>query len=150
MRKLLAIISFALVVLAAQAEIKTVTYKGLVYAVDTENQVAQLSRQPNVIKGDLVIPEFIRYKNKATGKYVLCTVISIAPYALAGQKGLKSVSIPASVEDIGDYAFANCKKLRLARFGSSLGARASRENWFAGTKKLEIESVLMPGESISL
>ena len=148
LQRLLSILCFSLVVLAAQAEIKAVTYKGIRYAVDTENQVAEVMRQTNEIKGDLVIPETIRYKS--SGKYVTCTVVSIAPEAFAGFKGLKSVYIPATVQWIGDYAFAYCKKLRHARFGSSLGARASKENWFVGTKKLEIESVLMPGESISL
>ncbi|MBQ3999348.1 MAG: leucine-rich repeat protein [Paludibacteraceae bacterium] len=150
MKRLLTILILSLVVMMAQAGIKTVTFAGLKYAVDTDRQVAQLIQQEVKIKGDLVIPDTIKYKDKASGKYIHCPVVSIAPYALAGQKGIKSLYIPASVTSIGDYAFANCKKLRHARFGSSLGLRANHENWFAGAKKLEIDSVLMPGESVSI
>ena len=97
MKRLLTILILSLVVMMAQAGIKTVTFAGLKYAVDTDRQVAQLIQQEVKIKGDLVIPDAIKYKDKASGKYIHCPVVSIAPYALAGQKGIKSLYIPASM-----------------------------------------------------
>ena len=132
-----------------QAAVKHVQYKGLSYAVDTELQVAQLSRQTVIIKGDLPIPEVIKYKDKTSGRYIECPVVSIAKYALEGQKKLKSLRIPASVQEIGNYAFANCRRLRHIYFESSIGANAGSKNWTSGTKA-NIHFVLMPGESVSL
>lgn len=48
--------------LAAQAAVKTVQFRGLAYAVDTERKEAQLVRQSVTIKGNLPIPEEIKYK----------------------------------------------------------------------------------------
>ena len=133
-----------------QAAVKHVQYKGLTYAVDTELQEAQLCRQSVTIKGDLPIPETIKYKDKASGKFIQCPVVSIAEYALEGQKKLKSLYIPASIQEIGDYAFANCRRLRHVYFGSSeMGAKAGNQNWLSGTKA-NVEFVLMPGESVLL
>lgn len=150
MKRILLVLSLAFVVLAMQAGIKTVQYKGLAYAIDTEAHVAYFLRQNVIIKGSLPIPEAIKYKDKASGKYIACPVVSIAEGALAGQKKLKAVYIPASVQEIGDYAFAKCRRLRHAYFESaSLGSVASKRNWFAGTKA-DIHFVLQPGESVNL
>ena len=136
--------------LAAQAAVKTVQFRGLAYAVDTERKEAQLVRQSVTIKGNLPIPEEIKYKDKASGKYIPVPVISIAESALANQKKLKSLYIPASVQGIGDYAFANCRHLRRVYFASAqMAAKAGSTTWLSGTKA-SIESVLMPGESISI
>ncbi len=77
------------------------------------------------------------------------SITFIGDSAFAGCKSLKSIEIPASVTEIGEYAFANCKKLRYVRFNSSLGAKAGNKTWFVGTKA-SVESVLMPGESVSI
>ena len=150
MKRFLTIVTLSLLMLTVHAGIRTVQYKGLAYAVDTENRVAQLIPQTVIIKGSLPIPAAIKYRDKTSGKYVECPVVSIAEGALAGQKKLKAVAIPASVQEIGDYAFAKCKRLRHAYFESaSLGSVAGKKNWFAGTKA-DIHFVLMPGESVSL
>ena len=149
MKKLIISLLLLISTMMAQAAVKHVQYRGLSYAVDTELQVAQLTRQSVTIKGDLPIPEEIKYKDKTSGKYVSATVTSIAEGALAGQKKLKSLYIPASVQEIGDYAFANCRRLRHIYFNSSLGANAGSKNWLAGTKA-DIHFVLMPGESVSI
>jgi len=149
MKKWFLLILLSISMMMAQAAVKHVQYKGLSYTVDTESQVAQLSRQTVIIKGDLPITEMIKYKDKASGKYISVPVTSIADGALEGQKKLKSLYIPASVVEIGDYAFANCKRLRHIYFASSLGANASQMTWLSGTKA-NIHFVLMPGESISI
>ena len=149
MKKMILSILLFVSTMMAQAAVKHVQYKGLSYAVDTELQVAELSRQTVIIKGDLPIPEIIKYKDKASGRYIECPVVSIAKYALEGQKKLKRLRIPASVQEIGDYAFANCRHLRYIYFDSSLGANAGKMNWLSGTKA-NIEFVLLPGESVSL
>lgn len=48
--------------------------------------------------------------------------VSIANYAFSGQNGIKSLTIPASVQSIGDYAFRYCRMLEEVSFaeGSSL------------------------------
>lgn len=149
MKKMVFFIMLLTCTIMVQAAVKHVQYKGLSYAVDTELQVAQLSHQTVIIKGDLPIPEVIKYKDKASGKYIECPVVSIAKYALEGQKKLKSLYIPASVQEIGDYAFANCRRLRHIHFASSIGANAGSQNWTSGTKA-NIHFVLMPGESVSI
>ena len=149
MKKMILLVLLFVSTMVAQAAVKHVQYKGLSYSVDTELQVAQLSRQTVIIKGDLPIPELIKYKDKASGKFISVPVTSIAESALAGQKKLKSLYIPASVQEIGDYAFANCRRLRHIYFASSLGANANEMNWLSGTKA-DIHFVLMPGESVSI
>lgn len=73
----------------------------------------------------------------------------IPQFLLFGNPAVKEISIPQSVTEIGEYAFANCKKLRHVRFQNSLGTRANQETWFIGTSA-NIESVLMPGETVSI
>lgn len=73
----------------------------------------------------------------------------IPPALLYRNQAVKEISIPQTVTEIGGYAFAYCKKLRLVRFKNSLGTRANQETWFAGCHA-DIESVLMPGESVSI
>lgn len=146
------IISMLLLVsaLAAQAAVKTVQFRGLAYSVDTERQEAKLLKQSVTIKGDLPIPEEIQYKDKASGNFISVPVTTIAKNALAGQKKLKSLYIPASVQKIGGYAFADCRRLRLVYFASAqMGAEAGNSTWLSGTKAV-IKFDLMPGESVSL
>lgn len=149
MKKLIISILLLVSTVATQAAIRRVQYRGLTYAVDTELQVAKLTRQDVVIKGNLPIPEAITYKDKVSGQYVECPVVAIAKNALEGQKKLKSLYIPASVQEIGDYAFANCRRLRYIHFDSTLGANAGRTTWLKGTKA-DIQFVLKPGESVSI
>lgn len=92
------------------------------------------------------IPPFIRC-SKLSGFTFGEKVEYITPYLLYYNQLITEITIPKSVTEIGDYAFANCEKLKLARFNTSLGARARRENWFAGSPT-DIEAVLMPGESV--
>ena len=73
----------------------------------------------------------------------------IPEFLLYGNPIVKEISIPQTVTEIGGYAFAFCKKLKLVKFQSSLGTRASQETWFNGSHP-NIESVLMPGESVSI
>ena len=150
MKRIIILITFSLLVLVAHAEVKKVQYRGLWYAVDTELQEAQFLRQPDKIKGNLAIADSIKYKNKATGRYVKVAVVSIAESALMGQKKIKALYIPATIVEIGDNAFANCRRLRYVYFASAqMGAKAGRMNWFAGTRA-DIHFDLMPGESVSL
>ena len=150
MKKLIFFLLLLVSVAAVQATVKTVQFRGLAYAVDTERMEAQLIRQSVTIKGNLPIAEAVKYKDKASGKFIPVPVTSIAEGALAGQKKLKSLYIPASVQEIGDYAFANCRHLRRVYFASAqMAAKASSSTWLSGTKA-SIESVLMPGESISI
>lgn len=150
MKKLILSLLLLISVVAVQAAVKTVQFRGLAYAVDTERKEAQLVRQSVTIKGDLPIPEAIKYKDKASGKFVPVPVTSIAESALAGQKKLKSLYIPASVQEIGEYAFANCRHLRRVFFASAqMAAQAGKTTWLSGTKA-SVESVLLPGESVNL
>ncbi|MGN1052519.1 MAG: leucine-rich repeat domain-containing protein, partial [Candidatus Scatosoma sp.] len=47
--------------------------------------------------------------SSATGDYIIPDgVETVSPYVFSGKKNITSISIPASVREIGDYAFANC------------------------------------------
>ena len=78
--------------------------------------------------GDIVIPEYITYKNSnysvtsiGNSAFYYCesltsvtipnSVTSIGDWAFSGCSGLTSVAIPNSVTSIGDYAFYECSGL---------------------------------------
>lgn len=69
--------------------------------------------------------------------------------AMAELKKIKFITIPQSVQEIGGSAFANCPKLKKVRFENSLGTSKPHDYWFSGTPA-DVESVLMPGESIHI
>lgn len=73
----------------------------------------------------------------------------IPPFALAGLKKIKFVTVPQSVQEIGISAFANCPKLKKVRFENSLRVDNPRDYWFRGAP-VELEYVLMPGDSVSI
>ena len=73
----------------------------------------------------------------------------IPSYLLYGNPSVKEIDLPETVIGIGEFAFAYCKKLKIARFKTSFGARAEHETWFVGSPT-DVESVLMPGETIHM
>ena len=63
---------------------------------------------PNIssfYKGDIIIPEIVKYNNKTY------TVTSIENYAFTGSKGLTSVTLPKTITVIGDGSFSGCMGL---------------------------------------
>jgi hypothetical protein len=60
MKKLILSVLLLMSVAAIHAAVKTVQFRGLAYAVDTERKEAQLVRQSVAIKGNLPIPWYGR------------------------------------------------------------------------------------------
>jgi hypothetical protein len=76
-------------------------YGGLYYTIlSKEDKTVSVSKGSSKPTGDLVIPQ--RVSNNTT----LYTVTAIGSFS--GCTGLTSVTIPASVQTIGSYAFSGC------------------------------------------
>ncbi|MDE6741603.1 MAG: leucine-rich repeat domain-containing protein, partial [Muribaculaceae bacterium] len=88
------------------------TYQGIVYSIlDTENRTCIAhapdyeGEVPNVKDSNTIIPETV-----SDGTYDY-TVIGIREFAFSGAENLLSVTLPSSIESIGEDAFANCPRL---------------------------------------
>ena len=80
---------------------------GVYYLFDAQNKTAKVSNNNSAYhsySGDLVVPEKITWNGN---QY---TVTSINSYAFSNDL-ITSISLPASITEIGEYAFSNCKEL---------------------------------------
>lgn len=68
-----------------------------------------------VIKGDTLINYF---GNASSLDLSVFGVTTIAPYAFANNSSLQSVTVPASINEIGEGAFSGCKNLTTVNFVS--------------------------------
>ena len=84
---------------------------GIRYAI--KEGVAVIIQQSEFVRGDIVIPAFIRYKGED-----FC-VEKINHDAFRFCELLKSISIPESVKSIGDHAFSGCKLLSRVIFAEN-------------------------------
>ena len=71
-----------------------------------KSDVAEVTRQSSLIRGDIVLLETITYN------LAVYRVTSIEPGAFTQCDGLISVAIPDSVTRIGDFAFSYCDRLK--------------------------------------
>lgn len=77
-----------------------ISYDGLIYSVDTEAKTATVTKAETSTT-NANIPETISYQNE---EY---TVTSIGTEAFKQNTTIKSVTIPATITSIGNYAFQN-------------------------------------------
>lgn len=103
MNKLLFIfIIFTPIGLNAQAFIEN----GVYYVkLSTDNVGVANPNKSSFYKGDIVIPEIVKYNNKTY------TVTSIENFAFMGSEGLTSVTLPKTITIIGDRSFSGCMGL---------------------------------------
>ena len=103
MKKQILFIVMMLVPLVASAD--AIEVDGIYYNLMTEGKTAEVTQNPSLYFGSIVIPEKIVYEET---EY---SVTSIGEDAFYLCSGLTSVEIPNSVTTIGNYAFRNCNSL---------------------------------------
>ena len=93
--------------LATSAQAYDFFDNGIFYDIQGDEAVVTYEVQYdfNSYSGDVVIPSTVSYLNKTYD------VIAIDSYAFSKSVGLKSVTIPNSVQSIGSYAFEGCSWL---------------------------------------
>ena len=102
----------------------TVEINGVYYNLIEKIKVAEVTKHPNLYKGDVTIPDTVEYEGK------MYRVTSIGNESFIECAGLTSVIIGNSVTSIGEYAFAACGNLISVTLGNSvqsIGYRAFRD-----------------------
>ena len=119
---------FLMMLLPLAVSADAVQIDGIYYNLNVENQVAQVTRNPNKYSGEVLIPKSVTYEGvtysvKSIGEsaFQYCTdlasitipnsVTSIESGAFRDCSGLTSITIPNSVTSIGYYVFNNCSGL---------------------------------------
>jgi hypothetical protein len=96
---------FLLTLLPLLANADAIQINGIYYILNAKRVTAEVTRNPNMYSGDIVIPESVTYSA------AICLVRSIGDEAFTGCSGLTSVTIPSSVKFIGNQAFSDCSSL---------------------------------------
>ena len=96
---------FLLTLLPLLANADAIQINGIYYILNAKRGTAEVTKNPNMYSGDIVIPESVTYSA------AICSVTSIGDEAFTGCSGLTSVTIPSSVTSIGSYAFSGCSGL---------------------------------------
>ena len=126
MKKIYLLFLLAFLPLLANAD--AVQIDGIYYNLNAENQVAQVTRNPNKYSGEITIPKSVTYEevtysvisigesafnycNGVTSITIPNSVTSIENGAFQDCSGLTSITIPNSVTSIGYYVFNNCSGL---------------------------------------
>ncbi len=103
MKKIYLLFLLAFLPLLANAD--AVQIDGIYYNLNAENQVAQVTRNPNKYSGEITIPKSVTYEE------VTYSVISIGESAFNYCNGVTSITIPNSVTSIENGAFQDCSGL---------------------------------------
>ena len=98
-------LSFLLVLLPLFVSADPVEIDGICYIFNLSSKVAEVTQNPFIYTGNVVIPKTITYEG------VSYEVTSIGTRAFYNCKNLTSVTIPSSVEIIRSDAFSDCAKL---------------------------------------
>lgn len=91
-----------------------VTIKGIKYYCEPDSDIAYVMRGEDSLKGDIIIPETITYKDKSY------KVKKIKEYAFSKLKRITSVTIPDAITEIDCAAFSYCTGLKSAILGNSI------------------------------
>lgn len=83
------------------------TVDNIRYMIAPQYAVVDLPEDGQQYTGDIMIPEVVTYDGKEI------PVTKIAPRAFEGS-GITSITLPSSIESIGDYAFRYCDGLKSA------------------------------------
>jgi len=102
MKKQVLLLLMFLIPLVASAQVEI---DGIYYNLNSSNQTAEVTSNPNQYTGDVVIPEKVNYNGNDYD------VTSISYSAFYRCSRLMSVVIPKSVSSIGGYAFSGCSCL---------------------------------------
>lgn len=124
MKKALSLIFALLLIISSLPVATALNYNGFVY-VDNGDGTCNITGYNDFYEEDVVIPSTIKG----------LTVVSITGFRQ--KNSIRYVSIPSTVEEIGAYAFYNCKKLYSVAIGT--GVKTIGKSAFSGC--VEITSV---------
>lgn len=99
-KQLLLLVMIFLPIVISSAD--TVEINGIFYNLTTKGNVAEVTSNPNLYKGNIDIPEAVTFEDSNFN------VTSIGERAFANCVDLSSISIPNTIESIGVYAFYEC------------------------------------------
>ena len=134
MKKIGLLFSIVLVIMMFAFSASAETEGGYTYSVS--NGVATITDVSSSVKGDIIIPSSL-------GGY---DVTKIGENLFYGNTNITSLTIPDSVVDIKDWAFANCTNIKTIVFGE--GVKFIGEAAFAGCDSLE--RVEIPDSTLTL
>lgn len=103
MRKLSLLILMVLLPMMASAD--KVEIDGIYYNLITKAKEAEVTSNPNLYSGDVIIPKTVKYEG------VSYNVKSIGDHAFSGCKNMTSITIASSITYIGQDAFWSCDGL---------------------------------------
>lgn len=103
MRKLSLLILMVLLPMMASAD--KVEIDGIYYNLITKAKEAEVTSNPNLYSGDVIIPKTVKYEG------VSYNVKSIGDHAFSGCKNMTSITIASSITFIGQDAFWSCDGL---------------------------------------
>ena len=135
---------YKLIMLAAALTISIASFArtkigDLYYDLDSENKLASVfylayeggGREPYI--GDITIPETVNHDG------VTYKVTSIMPYAFSYCYDLTSVTLPNTIEEIGEGAFQYCKNLGALKIPASVKTIGYMAFGGAGLKSVEVD-----------
>ena len=99
------ILFFILMLMSLIASAGPVEIDGIYYNLVSKVKTAEVTSNPNMYSGKVVIPQTVTYGGKEYN------VTSIGPSAFSDCSSLTSITIPNSVTSIGSIAFSNCSSL---------------------------------------
>lgn len=112
MKKSILFLLFAIVPIMLWAD--PVEINGIYYNLIEKAKIAEVTKNPNHYKGNVVIPESVNYNN------VTYSVTNIGSNAFESSSELISISIPNSVSSIERYAFSRCSGLTSVTIPNSI------------------------------
>ena len=121
-------LSFSMLFLPMIAVAEVIEIDGVYYNLLSKTKTAEVTSNPNMYSGEVVIPETVEYKGETydvtsignsafsncwslTSIEIPNSMTSIGSYAFDSCSGLISITIPNSVTSIGSYAFERCSGL---------------------------------------
>lgn len=126
-----------IVIPAGAANIRVTTKLTSLTAVDVRDDICEiLKRNENVINIDMSsLPLSVAFPANA---FLVDANAGAIDLTKCGQNNsIVSITLPASIPNIFNYAFANCKALKSITIPGDLTNRAYSDTWFAGCENFE-------------
>ena len=163
-RRIVALFSFLLLCVGAQAEQTRQVINGISYIIDTDGHYAVLFNVTNSVQDNINIPASITWEGNEypvtdlkpgcfdncsgslTSVTIPSTVTTLPDWCFFGCEKLASVTLPSTIISLGGYCFSGCRSLQSIIIPSSVINLGNR--CFSGCSSLT--SVTIPSSVTSL
>ena len=139
MKKLLFTLTFVLAAMTAAAQ--TFTVGNLNYKIIDANARTVAIAKGMDITGDVVLPSTVTYEN------VAYTVTQVLGYAFS-ESGITGVTIPVSIDSIGERAFGSCASLAKVTINDSEKVLKLRNGYYGSFAYSDAEKTVYVGRDI--